>query len=516
MTEEKLRLHITPFSTDLAQSLLSTYSSLAADSISYHTLETLPENSYGYIELLAMEAERLKKKLNGSILKGKRLRIEHARPQKRGLKPEEDKHDSVLPVEQESRLSKKSKQSKSELQGHELTPGRKVKRGWTEPEKGKRWSAAKPGTSHPVPSKHTDERGCLFRVQLPPNKETDRSGLTKNDKDRGAKKAKKVTVVHEFEKSVKQPSFIRKETGTGDTGVAAEYVDGKGWIDKDGNVLEDEGKRKLRSTSRTTESQAPDKLLNSTLSRTAHLSSSSEKSSGSDIDQDRRRQKNATTTTGGEKVSTGNRNSTTEIDEEDTSSSGTSGSDSESSLESDEELEPEEDGEHLGNLEIASEATPTPSAALHPLEALFKRPNQAASQIHPKRPLEIKTTFSFFEPDEENRMPQTPFTTHDLQVRGQRSAAPTPDTAHPTRRFFAESVSPGSKTGADDIVDLGEGSSNGALPAEESKQKEEESEFAKWFWEHRGENNRAWKRRRRETMKENRQRENRQKGRRIV
>lgn len=39
-----------------------------------------------------------------------------------------------------------------------------------------------------------------------------------------------------------------------------------------------------------------------------------------------------------------------------------------------------------------------------------------------------------------------------------------------------------------------------------------ESDFANWFWENRGENNRAWKRRRREAAKEKRQRENRQRG----
>lgn len=39
-----------------------------------------------------------------------------------------------------------------------------------------------------------------------------------------------------------------------------------------------------------------------------------------------------------------------------------------------------------------------------------------------------------------------------------------------------------------------------------------ETEFAKWFWENRGDNNRAWKKRRREVAKEERQRENRRKG----
>ena len=40
-----------------------------------------------------------------------------------------------------------------------------------------------------------------------------------------------------------------------------------------------------------------------------------------------------------------------------------------------------------------------------------------------------------------------------------------------------------------------------------SKDEKPESEFSKWFWEHRGETNRAWKRRRREAAKEKRQKD---------
>jgi hypothetical protein len=39
--------------------------------------------------------------------------------------------------------------------------------------------------------------------------------------------------------------------------------------------------------------------------------------------------------------------------------------------------------------------------------------------------------------------------------------------------------------------------------------KEAESDFQKWFYEHRGETNRAWKKRRKVAAKETRQRENR-------
>jgi hypothetical protein len=40
----------------------------------------------------------------------------------------------------------------------------------------------------------------------------------------------------------------------------------------------------------------------------------------------------------------------------------------------------------------------------------------------------------------------------------------------------------------------------------------DETEFTKWFWENRGDNNRAWKKRRRDAAKEQRQRDNRKKG----
>lgn len=47
---------------------------------------------------------------------------------------------------------------------------------------------------------------------------------------------------------------------------------------------------------------------------------------------------------------------------------------------------------------------------------------------------------------------------------------------------------------------------------EDGKGKAEESEFQKWFWENRGETNRAWKKRRKVVSKEKRQRENRKRG----
>jgi hypothetical protein len=523
MTEEKLRLHITPFSKELAQTILSITSSPAASTISHHTLETFPENSYGYIELPAMEGERIKKKLNGSILKGKKLRIEDARPQKRGFETEDDKDNGAPSVLHEPRASKRPKISKSELQGHELAPKRKVKRGWTEAEKGKRGSSLKHETS-PLASKHTDKAECLFRVQAPPNKTFESTRLTKNEKKRDAKAGKKATVVHEFGKSVVHPSFIRNETDTGEAGVAAEYIDGKGWVDKDGIVIEEVSKRQLRKRNPANVPPETFRLPKSKLSNMARASSSDEQSSGSRVNRERRKFKKISSKTPRDKSSIGDPKAVTVVSEEATSSSGISFSGSESASqatsESDDEeeleLEPETQLANPKDSEKSKDAAAvelTASPAVHPLEALFKRPNQAASQTTSKRPLEIKTTFNFFEPDEEQTIPQTPFTTRDLQLRGQRSAAPTPDTAHPTRRFFAESVSPGGDSDIDGEEDL-EGPSDGISTSKRSNQKEGESDFAKWFWEHRGENNRAWKRRRREAMKDKRQRENKQNGRR--
>ena len=45
--------------------------------------------------------------------------------------------------------------------------------------------------------------------------------------------------------------------------------------------------------------------------------------------------------------------------------------------------------------------------------------------------------------------------------------------------------------------------------ADDAGEEKEESEFAKWYWENRGDNNRSFKKRRRDTMKAKRLRDNR-------
>ncbi|KAF7188743.1 hypothetical protein HII31_09995 [Pseudocercospora fuligena] len=145
---------------------------------------------------------------------------------------------------------------------------------------------------------------------------------------------------------------------------------------------------------------------------------------------------------------------------------------------------------------------------VHPLEALFKRPSQDTEK---PKPAPIDTSFSFFNPDDneedvavEIKVPQTPRTKEELEWRSIRSAAPTPDTAALGKSFdfsFTEDQD-------EDMRDVPE-SPVRAKTNDKAEGEKEESEFRKWFYENRGDLNRAWKKRRREERKVGRQRENR-------
>jgi hypothetical protein len=512
MIEQKLRLHISPFSPELASTILPKRFNVAPDSISYHTLDTFPEKNYGYVELPVMEAEKLKKKLNGSILKGKKLRIEDARPSKRRIETDQDGFDNSSPQEQETRPPKKSKKgSNSELQGHELSPERRVKRGWTEPKTKERRKGKDQSGSRAQASKYTNKPECLFRLEAAQLQEDNSARPSTKDNDR-RKRRKGATVVHEFEKTVAQPSFIRIDTGSKKVGVAAEYVEGKGWVDSDGNVV-DVDKRQLRDKSPAIQQRTKRNTLPTSSHGGSYPSTMRKPSLQPGPEHEHSPSEDGRMDQHNEATPVNTADSGADTSDEEISSSGVSSDVHESSSESGEqESESSATDQPLANGTLPDE-TSAAKGGVHPLEALFKRPGQAASQANSKRPLEIKTSFTFFEPDDEQAVAQTPFTTRDLQMRGQRSAAPTPDTALPTRRFFAESVSPSSKNADDEGVDFSHLPSDSA-PSKDTEPREE-SEFAKWFWEHRGENNRAWKRRRREALKEKRQRENRQKGHRI-
>jgi hypothetical protein len=207
--------------------------------------------------------------------------------------------------------------------------------------------------------------------------------------------------------------------------------------------------------------------------------------------------------------------------------------------------------------EIAITPSSPAKKEVHPLEALFKKPKPAPlltpssdpTSTPAKNLAPINTSFSFFDGDADADVdmengdnaaaPFTPQTQHDIEWRGLRSAAPTPDTAAIGRRFSfpwrngsqeaddeedqdvdveaSTQLSNNTKANATasqlaDVVEEEEEAA-GVAGADKGKDEEEgekeESEFRKWFWENQGNLNRSWKRRRKDAVKTKRSVENR-------
>ncbi|KAL9614918.1 MAG: hypothetical protein Q9167_000660 [Letrouitia subvulpina] len=529
---DRKRLHISPLNPDILTLILPPPLQEQAANISYHTIQTFPEKGYGYIELPAAEADKLRKKLNGSTLKGLKLRLEEARPDMVKTRAN-DSHSEEMKdsVQERAHKSRKPRIKKEDgvLPGMELPQGRKVQRGWTEPETRKSRSLKRTEGGEKKNNKkikkssaYTEGAECLFKTKPPANtvKTSVESSEGRPRQKRKRGESERSVLVHEFEKNTKHASFLRDRRNLTESNPTSEYIKGRGWIDGDGNVLEEEPKTRhaKMSTCRARDAQT-----------------TAVKGKPADRDQ-------------GETPST-KKSSQPEQFTEETSSSGDS-SDTESENVSSDENKPKghpsrafedisnsqkpkasqqkdtEDG--IGTTQVRalsiSRSSPTPplesssfksSQELHPLEALFKRPTNAASQTPKKPSLEVRTSFNFFEPDADESsntklvIPQTPFTQQDYQRRRMRSAAPTPDTAAPGRATFGHVWSQGSDVPNEEDEDAEPGTDT---PLEsknmEKEEEKKESEFQKWFWEHRGENNRAWKRRRREAAKEKRQRDN--------
>jgi hypothetical protein len=535
MTTDIIRLHISPLTPTLLDSILAPSVRPLATDVSFHTIQTFPENSYGYVSLPTMEAEKLKKKLNGSILKGKKLKVEVARPA-----PEKTKHAEGTASDTETTPRKKSKKRKAEdgvLEGYELPSDRKVKRGWTEPasarkdkrlrkaEKKSEKDSKKPKTQ--AKSKYTENAECLFRTKTPPNKTAAESASKKEKKSKKNKSPHEV-LVHEFERTMTHPTFIKSEAEG--KKVSLEFVKGKGWVDEEGNVKDPVTDKVTKPINQPGKKDgAKERVpLKTQLSKKRKKSPVPEESSADESKDDSEPDWTS---------SSGSSSSESEGEEkdEDVTSSDTSSSDE--SNKNSAELSKKASSTRLENTEAATDEsdsspveasgearTPAEKNQVHPLEALFKRP---ASSEKNKPSLDVNTNFSFFgandEEDEEEEdssipvEPLTPFTRKDLQVRGIRSAAPTPDTALPHRTTFFNQAS---DEDIEDVDDDDENDTSHHYPettpsktrSESDSRQPEQSEFAKWFWEHRGDNNRAWKRRRREAAKEKRQQENRRKG----
>ncbi|PSN72020.1 hypothetical protein BS50DRAFT_241364 [Corynespora cassiicola Philippines] len=549
-----VRLHITPFNPNLLKVYLAPSVQPLAKNVSYHIVETFPEKGFGYVELPEMEAQKLKKKLNGTTVKGSKVRIENAKPEKRkagdDAKENEDTDRSVKRAKKE-----KKKKEQGVLEGMELPDDRKVKRGWTEPpvknkkekkEKEKK-DKDKSEKKKQKESKYTKEPELLFKAKLTPVAATDVALKDKKkDKKKEKKdKSKKEVVVHEFEKNTKHASFLKESKVSTQKKPAVDYVDGKGWVDEDGNVVEAEtGKARNRRVLELVDTAPVQAKIEKKPSATP-----SPKSSPAPKTKPAKKSKS--------KKATPPPSSSSESESESEESSVVSSS-SEDELES--ESEPESSAESTvstpakASTPKAELTTPAPETKeVHPLEALFKRPKPSLStpSSNPtSTPVKgglapINTSFSFFDNNNNDAMdvdqegsenaPVTPYTQRDLEWRGLRSAAPTPDTGAIGRRFSFPWRNGSQEIDDDDDDDLEAGKqlsnntkANAAtahLPglAEENEEdaeagaeknaadeegEGEESEWRKWFYENRGDINRKWKKRRRDALKAKRYDEN--------
>lgn len=463
---DRVRLHITPFNPQLVDRILAPSVKPLASNISFHTEQTFPERGFGYVELPVMEAKKLKAKLNGSTLKGAKVRIEDAKPERKRKVEVEDQGEEVRKARKKLKKEKR-KREEGVLPGHELEEGRRVKRGWTGDESKEHAKGKKKKEKEQEMVKDAvesgDKRRLRFKTTVPPNATPLLEKIKAKPKKEGkARRKKKKTVVEEFANTKKS-----REINIGDrsaTHGAVAYEDGKGWVDESGAVVEAERpSKKPRRRRQQEEQQVED-------SQMAEADDQAEERAEPVTELD------ATSTATAEPVA--------------------------------------EETEAAHDTPVETEA----EKEVHPLEALFKRPVTSPTDSTKPKPKPIDTSFSFFDAtaaEEDDTVgtdmpPQTPHTRRDLEWRSIRSAAPTPDTAAIGRKFsfpFAPEADDEEEEmdGAPDaeMEDAEEGARDEAQTNGQGR--EGESAFRKWFYDNRGDFNRGWKRRRREEKKQKRQ-----------
>ncbi|KAL9056384.1 MAG: hypothetical protein Q9162_002975 [Coniocarpon cinnabarinum] len=559
------RLYISPLTPDILPVILSVdQQRLASESVSFHHPQTSLEKSFGYLDLPHEAADKLRKKLHGSTFRGFKMRVEESKPE-RGASASTRKRKADVVAENakdEAESGKRTRRGKKPdegvAKGEELPAGRKVKRGWDEGDKKGR-SAGKDAEPEPGETK------MVFRTSVPPNKtENVEEEPAKGKAHKKGKKSKEngtTLDVKEFEKTEKVPTLLRGNSKPGKT-TKTTYDDEKGWVDENGNVVEEVKKTRKGSKSRKKSDQEPNDDV-----AMAESSKASNTKTRATAAKDAELQPPKDTTP---QIAV---DSTAVIDDNANDMDGPSAGAAD---------EPTTDSPSI--LQSKSPST---------LESLFKRPAPSDKSKSTNRPAPIQT-FSFFgdEPKESGEKdddddgspdpdvpidsdmaasvrnnlrrrrlaslqipPHTPFTRRDLDARGLRSAAPTPDTAAigkrvkaPWKRSQTRSVSqdadsrsgsgpPGERSSLlrETIEEEAEEEEADALPGVDEStlsndkvsdvvkikmeqspegvangsEEREQTEFEKQFYEQRGDLNRAWKSQRREAKKRTRQASNR-------
>ncbi|OAA50667.1 hypothetical protein NOR_01117 [Metarhizium rileyi] len=521
------RLHITPLDQELINIVIPASVLPSARNISFHTIETFPEKRYGFVDLPQAEAEKLKRRLNSTTLKGAKMRIEKARPEER-VEPTGNADSELKRKKRKSR--DEPERSKKQKREHNLVEGvvlkdRKVKRGWTESADTKRKNKRAKDKHikdkdrdqekrRRQKSKYTEQDECLLKTKLPPNAAGNLPASDAYKKKKKKGNVREITV-HEFEKTTKFPSFLKNSVPEMNGKPATEFLEGKGWVDEDGNVVEavkhkevpeNISKRKKPTKTKITVQEESDDDETSSSGTSSSSEDSSEDSEG-----DEPEKANAKTTV-------------PEVEDSESSSEDNQSSTEEDKTQSNPASKPEDtrpmSSSSSRSLTIQIPPPTTPSAPkVHPLEALYKRARPSETTAA-QTPSQDPQPFSFFDGadagnddavDESTAaiIPMTPYTRQDFEWRNVRSAAPTPDTAHPSHVIWGPQEENGTQT-ADAIEEADE---------EPEEEKEEEggspapgqarsSDFQTWFWESRSELNKSWMARKKSAAKEKRHREN--------
>ncbi|KAJ0119752.1 hypothetical protein J7T55_013956 [Diaporthe amygdali] len=554
--EPYTRLHIAPLNPELLKVIVPQAALSKARAISYHTLQAFPDRPYGFIELVSTDAEKIKNKLNGAVLKGVKIRVEPARPDNMP-KPDPDALVDAAAGPDSERKSKKSKAEKrekkrkrdpQEIVGIELEEGRKVKRGWTvtpeeakskkkkekerektkskdskKEKKEKKDKKEKKKRKREAESEYTDGPECLVKTQIPPNKRDVVKGDAQEGESKSKKHKKHDVVVHEFENTTKFPTYFKASKGATTSGTESNFVEGKGWVDSNGVVVEE-----IKSTRPTALPRIPVEKKavmedDDTTSSSGSSSDDAEEESEAEEDADASKQQTPRLAHRALKSLATDTATSAGLDSPPDSARPKSASSAKS---------------------LTIKIPPaTPSATkVHPLEALYKRQKQDESAV--KADAEGNQTFAFFsgqdfedEEDDNNegvagdgpemdndesgsqagpsqgiQLPMTPFSKQDWEWRGTRSAAPTPDTAHPSRysRLWPpRDASPGIKEGEEEEDD--ELDSPGGVATEgagDGEPTNPNTDFQKWFYENRSDLSRSWRKRRKVAAKQKRYREN--------
>lgn len=559
--EHYTRLHIAPLNPELLKVIVPQAALSKARAISYHTLQAFPERPYGFVELPSTDAQKIKNKLNGAVLKGVKIRVEPARPDNMP-KPDPGAIVEAAAAGDLERKSKKSKADKrekkrkrdpQEIAGIELEEGRKVKRGWTvtpdevkskkKKEKERERAQSKSGDAkkekkerkekkekkkrrRDAESEYTDGPECLIKTQLPPNKRDVLAGDSQGGETKKSKKHKKhEVVVHEFENTTKFPTYFKASKGANASGTESDFVEGKGWVDSNGNVVEKIKSTRPKGLPKTQVEKKTADEGDDTTSSSGTSSEEEEEDSEAEEDADASKQKIRVAHPGLKALAL------------DTVTS--------AGLESPTDSARPKSSSSARSLTIKIPPATPSSNKVHPLEALYKRQQQGEAAATTDTGGD--QSFAFFggqdveEEDDDglgqgesvdgpgmdndesnsqaglsqgNQPPMTPFSKQDFEWRGMRSAAPTPDTAHPSRysRIWPlrddREDSPGIAEGEEPDDEVGSSGGAGLENSGEGEPTNPNTDFQKWFYENRGDLNRSWQRRRKVAAKQKRYREN--------